>query len=208
VIDVCDRKLRAFGAGMESDTGRHASSALQRNVQTGHGILAECITHGCLDSQEHAEGGVRSRIAADVTCRVRQTGHELRGSPHLDHVGHVDPDILGRDVPAAEFIHGPAECVEHAGSLRALLIGEDHGLAAAERKSGHCVLVAHSTREPEGVDERFLVLRVMPEPATTGRRTEMRRMNGDDRPQAAFVVGDEVDRFMLVEVGQAPGRGH
>ena len=40
------------------------------------------------------------------------------------------------------------------------------------------------------------------------RRSQVRRMNGDDRSQSAFFVGDEVNFFMSVEVGQAPGRGH
>ena len=48
----------------------------------------------------------------------------------------------------------------------------------------------------------------MPEARAAGRRAEVGRVDGDDRPEAARRVVDEVQAFMRVEIGEAPGRGH
>ena len=141
--------------------------------------------------------------------RIGKAGDELGRARDLDHVGDAHADVLGGDVAAAKMRRPP--CRTRAAcraSWCASCVGQDHRLAAAERQARHGVLVAHAARQPQRVGQRLVVLGIMPEAGAAGRGAEVGRMDGDDRPQAALLVGDEMHVFVRVEIGQAPGRGH
>jgi hypothetical protein len=208
LVHVRNRKRRAFRAGVKGDPGSDASGALQRDVKPLEAVLPQRPFDRGLDAEEHAERCVGAWIATDVAGRVGEAGDIFRRTRDLDHVGDAHSDVFSGDIAAGKLLDGLAECVQQVGRLAAFCIGEDHGFAAAQRKARHRILVTHPARQPQRIDQRFLVLRVVPEARAARRRTEMRRVNGDDRLQSALVVGDEMDRFVLVEVGQAPGRGH
>jgi hypothetical protein len=98
--------------------------------------------------------------------------------------------------------------VEQVGRLVPLGVGQDHALAPAQRQPGHGVLVAHSARQPQSIGQRLVIIGVVPETRAAGRGAEMGRMDGDDRAQAAFFVGDEMHFLVRVEIGIAPGGCH
>ena len=161
-----------------------------------------------LDAEEHAERGVRAGIAPDFAAGDRQPGDEAGLLAHRDHVGDRHADVFGGDVIAAEPIDRAAERREHLGRLGAIRVGEHDRLAAAERQPGHGVLVAHPARQPQRVGQRVGVIGIMPHPRAARGGPEVGRMHRDDRAQPALRVGDEMKRFVRVEVGVAPGSGH
>ena len=208
-IDVGDRQPRAFGVGVHRQPAGDAAGALDGDVQPVDGVLAERALHRRLEAEEHAERGMRAGIAADFARAFRRKpGDEAGLAAHLDHVGDAHADVLGGDVAAAEPVDGAAERGQQVGRLVLALIGEDHRLAAAQRQPGHGVLEAHAPRQPQRVGQRVGLVGIMPEARAARGRPEMRRMDGDDRPKPAFGPVDEVQAFVRVEIGEAPGHVH
>ena len=66
----------------------------------------------------------------------------------------------------------------------------------------------HAARQPERVGQRLIILGIVPETAAATGRAEMRRMDRDNGFQAALFIIDEVNFFVRVKIGQAPGRSH
>jgi hypothetical protein len=150
-------------------------------MEAGEAVLAERALHRRLDAEEDAVAGVRPGIAADRALGDRQAGDVAGLLRDRDHVGDAHPDILGGDVAAAEPLDGAAVGGEHLGRLGAVLVGEDHRLAAAERQAGHGVLEAHPARQAKNVADRVARLGIMPEADAAGGGAEMGGMDGDDR---------------------------
>ena len=106
-----------------------------------------------------------------------------RLKPHVIHVGSARPDIFGRDVAPAERLDEAAVGAQQGLGLPGVRITDDHGLAAAQVQARQAVLVRHRRRQPEGVRDRGVLARVRVEPRATERRTQRRRVDGDDRLQ-------------------------
>ena len=148
---------------MHGDTRCDAAGPLKSNVKTTDAVLAQCPANGCLDAKENAERRMRARIAADVSTFDRKAGNERRNAADLDHVGNAHADVFRGHITTAQIVDGLAEGVEHFGRLRPLFVGKDHRLAAAERKSGHRVLVAHTARETQRVLQAVSRVSIVPE---------------------------------------------
>src|SRR5439155_20304865 len=79
-----------------------------------------------------------------------------------------------------------------------LVVADDDALAAAEIEAGDRRLVRHPTSEPQAVDERLTIGRVIPEARAAERGAEGGVVNGDD---AAIAGGGLVhERHLLVLV--------
>jgi hypothetical protein len=184
-----------------------AARALQGDVQTVQAVLPEGAPNGCLDTQKHAKRRVRTWVATDFIVLNRQTGDERRLAANLDHVRDTHADVLRRDVAAAQMIHGLAEHVQHIGRLR-LVVGDDDRLTSTKRQAGHGILIAHPPRQPQRILQAVRRIIVTPIAAAACRRAQMGGVDGDDRFQPAFLVPDEVQVLVRVEILEAPGRGH
>ena len=206
-IDVGDRQFRALAGGVHRNARRDAAGALDGDVQPFDAVLAERALDRRLDPQERTQRGVRSRVASNTTF-VRKTGDIFGLAADLDHVGDAHADVLGGDVAAAQTVDRLAERGEQLRRLAALRRRQDHCLAAAERKPGHRILVAHAPRQPERVGQRQVGILIMPETRPARRRPEVGRMDGDDRAQAVLGLVDEMEDLMRVEVGIVPRRFH
>src|SRR5205085_2587711 len=99
------------------------SRALERDVQAGEVILAECTLYRGLDPQEHAERSVRPWVTADVTATVRQAGDIVGRTRDLDHVRDIHPDVFGSHVTPPEPVDRLSEGVKEFRGLGPALIG-------------------------------------------------------------------------------------
>ena len=129
---------------------------------------------------QHAERGDRRRVA-----RTADGGRDARDPRRLErdavHVGLRRVHVFGRDVPAAEFVDGRPECAqERLRSRRARVVEQHDRLATALVEPCHRRLEAHRLRQPQHVDERVALRRVVPEPDAAERRAERGRVDGDD----------------------------
>ena len=84
----------------------------------------------------------------------------------------------------------------------------DKTFAPAEIEPRHRVLEAHAPRQAQRVGDRSLARGVMPEAHPTRRGPELGRMNGDHRAQSGLGIGEQMDAFMRIEIGEAPAGGH
>jgi hypothetical protein len=73
-------------------------------------------------------------------------------------------------------------------AVRRAVVADDDALAAAEVEAGHRVLVRHAAGQPQRVDHRLLVGRVVPEARAAERRAERGVVDGDDAAVAARLV--------------------
>src|SRR5215213_1583187 len=101
------------------------------------------------------------------------------------HVGWTGADIFGGDVAASERLDESAMCPEQRLPIRSLVVPDDDGLAATQIDSGDCGLVRHATREPEGIRDRLIGARVLPEPGAAEGWPECGIVDGDDTEVAA-----------------------
>ena len=143
LVDVGDRQPGAFGPRKARDSAGDAAGALDREMEPGQCVLAECAADRGLDAEEHPERGMRPGVAPDLAARNREPGDEPGLLRDCDHVGDRHADVLGGDVIAGKPVDRAPERGDHLGSLGARGVGQDHRLATAERKPGHGILVAH-----------------------------------------------------------------
>ena len=87
-------------------------------------------------------------------------------------------------------------------------MGQQNRLAAAQRQARHGILVAHPARQSEGVGQGVGAVGIVPEAHPARRRPEVGRMQRDDRVETGRLVMDEMERFVRVEIGEAPGGRH
>src|SRR5436853_5342580 len=86
---------------------------------------------------------------------------------HEVHVSCRRADILSSDVATAKTFDEPAVCSKNRFTVFCSIVADDHGFSAAEIQAGNGILVCHSTREAQSVDDRFIVGRVTPESRAT-----------------------------------------
>jgi drug/metabolite transporter (DMT)-like permease len=207
-VDVGEADPRALLGRTARYSAGDASRALDGDVETLERVLAERSADGRLDSEEDPVAGVRPGIAADGALPNRKPGDVSCVPGDADQIGNGDPDVLGGDVASAQPFDRPAVGVEHLGSLGSALVGEDHCLAAAQRKASHGVLEAHSAREPKSVADGLAGFRIMPETDPARSRPERSGMDGYDGAKAGRAVRDEMDDLVIVEVGIVPEGMH
>ena len=72
-LEQLDTNEKKFGSRMHGDAARDATCPLQRDVKPGQAVLAQRPLDRRLDAQEHAQGRMRARVAADLPTFCRQT---------------------------------------------------------------------------------------------------------------------------------------
>src|SRR5687768_8680020 len=112
---------------------------------------------------------------------------------HVVHVLRGGADIFGGDVSAAQALDEASVCAEDPLAVLGLVVADDDRLPAAEPKSCYRILVGHSTRQPQRVDDRFFVGRVRPEPRASERWAEARAVDGNDAAVAARRIAAQND---------------
>ena len=129
----------------------------------------------------------------------------LAGDHLHARLGHAD--VLGGHVAPGQRFDRLAERDQlRLVDPRALLRRQHDRLAAAQRQPRHRILEAHAPRQPQRIGDRSVGRRIIPEAHAARRRAQLGRMDRDDRLQPARGVGEQVDAFMVVEVGEAPVR--
>ena len=63
-------------------------------------------------------------------------------------------------------------------------------------RTGQSILVGHGAGEPQGVPHRIILGCVVPNSATSCRRPEMRRMDGNDRAEPACLIVKQMDTLV------------
>ena len=109
-----------------------------------------------------------------------ETGHVSGLQMNVGHVLGGRPHIFRGDVAAAKALDKTTVSTEDLLTVLGLVVADDDRLAAAKMKSRHGVLVSHAARKSEGIRDRFLVGRVLPEPRSTKRRTELGAVDGEN----------------------------
>src|SRR5258706_1014215 len=106
--------------------------------------------------------------------------------------------VLRRDVATAQRLHVAAVRAEDRLAIADLVVADDDALAAAEVQARDRGLVGHAARQPQAVDQRVAIIRVMPEPRAAERGAERRVVDGDDAaiPRRGLVH----ERYLLVLV--------
>ena len=121
------------------------------------------------------------------------------------HVGRCRTDVLGREVATAELVDRLPERAQHRFRVRRVrMIEQDDRLAAALVQPGDRGLVRHRFGKPQHIGHRVGFGRVGPEADAAERRTQRRRVDGDDRPEAGRPVGDE-HNLLVAPLGHPPG---
>ena len=170
------------------------SAPLDRHLLPAQLGVAIMMLGARLDAAIHAERGHRRRIA-----RLPDQSRHVIGL-RLDelHVAHRRADILRGDVAAAERLHMTAVRAEDRLAVADLVVADDDGLSTSQIQPRHRRLVRHAAREPQAVDQRFPIGRIVPEPRTAECGAECRVVNRDD---AAVAGGGLVhERHLLVLV--------
>ena len=178
-------------------------------LATPHDVYAPCALGGALDEKTVAElpgsivcggphaledpvGGQHGRVAA-AAVGLRPAVREARLAGHDVEVGVVGADVARGQVAPAERLDEPAVGAQQRLGLVGAGVADDDGLAAAEVEAGEAVLVRHARREGQDVGEGGRLVGVRVEPRAAERRSERRRMDGDDRPQPRLGVVAEDD---------------
>ena len=135
-------------------------------------------------------GGTGITRPAEADGGARHEGCRLADQVH---VGLRRPDVLRRDVAPAQAVDGGGEVAQEGRGLHDAGIPDDDRLAAALRQSGQGRLLRHGPGQAENVTERERNVGVGIETGAAERRTEQRRMDGDDGVQAALLTPDDDD---------------
>ncbi len=177
------------------------TDALHRDAQALERVGAQ-PEPGCrFHALEDTDGGHRGGVAAGFVASARQAGHEVGLLLDEAHVVDAAADVLGRNVFAAETVHRAPERMEQLRRLGRVVACKNDRLAAAESEAGHRVLVRHAARQAQRVGQRSEVRRILPAAATTRRRAECRRVDGNDCLEPCLLVPHKMQRLMLVEFG-------
>ena len=182
----------------------HAARANDRHGAAGERARAEGVPKARPQRRLHAGGGERTRVAAATV--LGGPAHDVLGP--LAQAGHVragGADVLGGDVAAPEQLDGLCDVVQQRGPGGASRpIGAPgqayHGLSPSQRKLRHGGLQGHRARQPQRVRDGCLHRVVAPHATTTKRRTEHRRVRGDDRRHAAARPHADEQRLVLVRL--------
>lgn len=157
------------------------------------------VLHDGLDSGQATE----SRVVGGIeTRRVLAGASEdvVAGLRHDVDVRGADTDVDRGPVAPTERLHVPAECAQHIGLLGTRRVGDDDGLATAERQSGQGALVGHPFREPQHVGQGLVDAGVRHHPAAARGGAEGGAVDGDDGPQTHALVVTEDHVLVAVEV--------
>ncbi|MNC28277.1 hypothetical protein D3C75_764760 [compost metagenome] len=139
------------------------------------------------DAGEHAEGGVRRRVAA-----LGGTGDVAGVAGDAVHVGAGGAAVHRGDVAAAELVDETTEGLEQRLAAGQLRRADDHRLAAAEGQAGQRGLVAHAAGQAHGVARRALLVGIGQIATAAEGRTEVGVVNGDDRAQPRLRVAGQM----------------
>src|SRR5437773_9390768 len=172
----------------------HGAASLQSDRLPGQRIRAVPVAGARLDPAVYAIRGDRrgiTRLADQARDVIRLGLDEL-------HVARARAHVLRRDIAAFERLDVTAVRSEQRLPPRRPVVTDDHALPAAQVESRHGRLVGHAARQPEGVDERILFARVVPEARAAQRGTEHRGADGDDAAVAAGRVAVQADLLVLL----------
>ena len=188
LVDVRDDHARAVGGEHPRERLAHVPGADDGDAAAGEVRGAEPVLGAGAHRGVHAEGGERAGIAEPAEV-LGQADQVLGARGDQAHVGRARPDVLGRDVPAAERLDGVAEVQQH----RAARLGRELGaglhahdaLAAAQVDTGHGGLEGHPLGEAQGIGHGVAGMGVSGQPAAAERGAERGRVHRDDRVCAA-----------------------
>ena len=176
----------AHAGDADSSAGQHRG---------GIGVAPDRLGGGT----QAAEDAVRRQHAAVARAAVRlgATGHVRRLPGDDVHVLAEGADVARGDVAAVERLHEAPVGPEQRLGLLGRRVADDDGLAATEVEAGDGGLVGHPAREREHVGERVRGRGVGVEAGAAQGGPEGRRVDRDDRTEAAGGIVGEDDLFML-----------
>src|SRR5690606_5157699 len=111
-------------------------------------------------------------------------------------------DVFRRDVAAAERLDEAAMRAEQHLAARRSVVANDDRLATAQVESCNGRLVRHAPRQPQRVDDCFLVVAVVPEARAAERRSECGVVDCDDAAIAGRRLVTE-HQLLVVVLGYA-----
>jgi len=100
-------------------------------------------------------------------------------------------DTLRNDIAALQTFNKTPARMKERRALVICRVSDNDAFAAAGRKLGQGVLVAHGVRQAEHIGDRFTLIVIRPHAAAAERRAKLGAVNGDDGAQAAIPVATE-----------------
>ena len=174
-----------------------------------HAVFPELVFDRCLDAEENAKCGKRTRVpASGILALHGKAGYILRALGHGCHVGFRYPHVFSSHVLAAQRLDRVGKGCQHIGRLGLFGIRKDHGLAAPHRQACHSVLVAHAAREAQGIAHGGVGLGIMPEASSARAGAQMGGMKRNDGSQAALRVSHKLYQLVVVVIRFGPESRH
>ena len=107
------------------------------------------------------------------------------------HIINRRANILRNDIAALQTFDKTPERMKERRALVICRVSDNDAFAAAGRKLGQGVLVAHGVRQAEHIGDRFTLIVIRPHAAAAERRAKLGAVNGDDGAQAAIPIATE-----------------
>ncbi len=154
----------------------HVAGPLHRDAPPLQRVVAPALERARLHAAVRTVRRHRRRVARTLAA----SRHVLRLHLYVVHVRHARAHVLRRDVaPLQRVDEAPVRAEDQLAHPR-LRVPDDHRLPATQVQTRDRRLVRHPARQPQHVDERVLLGRVVPEPGAAQRRPERRVVDRDD----------------------------
>ncbi len=140
---------------LPSQLGTDVADSLDGHPQAIEILPVQAVTHGAAHGAENAPGSEGGRVAGGTF--PAEAADMLGGLCNHPHIGFARTGILGGDVVAVQRIDQPAHGAQQFRGLVATRVGDDHGLAAAQRQVGQRRLVGHAAGQAQHIGQCLIV---------------------------------------------------